>query len=207
MKKIVSVCTVLTICFVFVLTQPIYASDCNVDSVNGKTYGCDDSCGERVGNGFVIFQAYPTVSRCKTKWHNDHWTGAYTQFCPGWEGRCNAGMLPDPDTTARCWRCKCPEGTYFQGDINGKVDYNCAPCTGLKKTIQGGVCWDLVCPEKTNGSPTYGMSFGKDAVIWNGKCLPVCDLQTAGAVYSSDSTYISVKIKTKNAAKIGEASQ
>lgn len=203
MKKLLFALLCITF---FTVSQSVMAKDCNTDVVDGVSYGCDDGgCKKRVGKGFVIFQNYPKVSRCKTSWINDRWSKSYDNYCPGWADRCKNGMVPDPDTTGKCWKCKCPEGTYFQGAIDGTVTYTCASCSSLKTTIQGGVCWNMECPDNSEGSPTKGMQFGRDAVIWNGKCLPVCDLKTAGTIYDTDDhTYIKIQIKSKNAGSIGE---
>ncbi|MDR1207079.1 MAG: hypothetical protein LBK26_01550 [Rickettsiales bacterium] len=183
------------------------ANDCTVDAVDGKNYGCNDSCGNpEVQSGFWVFRTYPNMSTCVTHWWNDYWDDEETRYCGGWDTRCSkAGMEQDADLGARCWKCKCPAGQYFKGNSDGSVNFDvCKGCNGISETVQGNICWDIICPSKTSGDLTYGMTFGKDAIIWNGKCLPVCDLQTAGAVYNkSDSTYISIKFKTVNAGKIG----
>ncbi|MDR0741344.1 MAG: hypothetical protein LBF28_01050 [Rickettsiales bacterium] len=183
----------------------------------GRTHGCgcDGGVDETHSKGHVILSSNPgkqkKCNRCDwTWWCNDRWGEEDGGWCPdASDGADSLITVIVMNEEKKCWARRCPEGSYFEGKSDGTVDYKkCISCNGLSQTSSksDGICWNILCgenePDDTK-SPTAGKKFGTEVVIWNGKCMPVCDLQTVGAMYGGDSTYISIKIKSKNAGNIG----
>jgi hypothetical protein len=121
------------------------------------------------------------------------------------------GLQTVMDETRRCWRVQCPAGSYFQGDLEGKVDYSkCVSCTGTSNASDG-ICWNIQCGSgnDTENAATRNKKFGSEVVVYDGKCMPVCDVTAVGtvAVASSDSdsdkTYMKVKIDNQSSNSLG----
>jgi hypothetical protein len=191
------------------------------DPVRNAKYGCGCKGGGTVGDvgdGNWAFVSPPQMRQCWTASFlgavysfgiaHDNFKDAKDKICNGYGSF--KGDLHEwvGDVGLICWKYKCKVG-YFVANEDGSVDQaKCTPCNGLSDTVQGDTCWRVKCPDANSDIEAIKTGvLGKDLVIYNGKCMPVCDLQTAGQVYDdSDSTYISIKIKTKNAGAIGEKS-
>jgi hypothetical protein len=216
MKKI------LFLFFVIVLLPIGAFATCSGDDIGtdywGKTHGCACNGGgvdEQKSRGNEIISRNPGKRyQCRGCWLfcNDRWVEDDGGWCPSDPtlNSSNSNLVIVMNETKKCWTKRCPEGSYFAGSETGSVNYsNCVRCNGLSQTIaeSEGVCWDILCGEnETKDSLTKGKKFGFEVVIYNGKCMPVCDVQTAGAIYdANDSTYISIKIKSKNAGEIGKS--
>ncbi|MDR1338267.1 MAG: hypothetical protein LBJ73_04550 [Rickettsiales bacterium] len=180
--------------------------DKTLDPVRNIHAGCGCNGGgtqESHSQGGRVFCKAPETNFCRTK-GVDKWTGCETTWCPEWEGQGfnSATMEAVADVGRTCWKWKCRAG-YFDTDTNGAISHNkCTPCTGVLDTIQGDTCWHIKCPDDFCEG-----SLGSECVIYNQKCIPICDLQTAGAVYNNtDSTKLTIKFQVKGAGMLGKTS-
>ncbi len=182
----------------------------------GTTYGCACNGGGvqvQKSRGNRIFSPKPGKElQCGGCWLfcNDRWKEIDGGWCNNISAINNSGnpdLITKMDEARKCWTRTCPDGSYFTGNPDGKIDYSkCVKCTGMSQTVSDGVCWNVLCGSGNaqEDALTRGKRFGTEVVIYNGKCMPVCDLQTAGAVYdNADSTYIGIKIKSKSAGVVG----
>lgn len=183
----------------------------------GRTYGCQCNGGgvdEQKSKGNTIVGKNPGKGlRCvrdhKFIGYDDKWD-EITMFCDETTGNNfgNNDLIIKMNETRKCWEYRCPDSMYFEGKSDGTIDRSkCMACNGMGKSISDGICWDVPCGAGSGdtGALTRNLQFGTEAVIYNGKCMPVCDLKTSGAEYdATDSTCIKIKIKTVNAGSVGK---
>lgn len=214
----VSMRKILFAIFVAMFVPVTGFAKCSGDDIGtdywGRTYGCACSGGgvnEQKSRGNTILAKNPgKILKCDGCWLfcNDRWVqkdGGWCSNVP--DQKLNANMIVVMDEARKCWTRRCPDNTYFVGTKDGGIDYSkCVQCTGTNQVAQDGICWNVPCGIGSGDTnpQTKDKVFGTEVVIFNGKCMPICDVQTSGAVYDTeDSTYISIKIMRENAGSVG----
>jgi len=205
MKKLLILFTGLAIA---VTSFDAFAADCpgarvTLDPIRNQRFGC--SCSKdtgditAMGRNSLIFAAAPGLMYCKDyRWHHID-TGnnppVSTGKCAGWEDFSSDKHEYVPNLEKVCWQFKCKVG-YFNTDENGQLKKNeCVPCNGLNDSIQGDTCMHVKC----GGDAGYGGCtgvLGKECMVYNSTCMPVCDMQMAAEKYDNNGFAIRFNIIT-----------
>ncbi len=213
MKRLIKIFAVFFIAVGFATGSYAKCSgDDLVTDLEGKKWGCRCTGSNSLDEGSLIVANDSLIVKCVSSgiFSSDKWEEV-TPSCPGYEEdqMDKTKHTRYVDKVAKCWKFKCTTG-YFMAKDDGTLDKNsCVPCTGISETKQGDTCFNIKCG---SGNPAEDIStrnkpFGSEVVIWNNKCIPVCDVKTAGAWYESgdtaDKTKLTIRFQSANAGTVG----
>ena len=97
-----------------------------------------------------------------------------------------------PNINQMCWDYKCRVG-YFDTDpeTSAVKTGSCVPCNGMTDTIQGNACMHVECGGGRGGCDG---EIGKDCVVYDGRCMKVCDVEKVAEQHDPGGYAISFKV-------------
>ena len=160
---------------------------------NGIEWGCANKGNHGINNGATIvgkYNTFPQGSKCNNS-GIDHWDVVNKLLCEGWDLEDYNSAVHDstPDSSSRCWQWQCKKqdgkkmvfkpGSHAECIDAAAVAAQEAECNKPNdtelRTMSGGQCVAIAC--KTN-----------DLVLLNGRCVPICGLDSSKKQQAADDT-------------------